>query len=233
MKPEHQLFIHHYILTGDKYAAYKAAYPHAEGQALQAAARRLINKPHISQYLEVQLFAVRNEATSQQHPQLLQQDERATLLLKRKALHDMISGEYKTRKYYKMRDHLEEVEEQLSPFAVIRAIELDTKLANEWYDRKANPAPASKPVVKEVAAQQPTKVIPLPPAAHEEWCEKQYGPDFMPALRAQMVRDNPRKAEEYKQQGLRVLDYCPSPEEIHRMMGIVPPTLRSGTHPEP
>jgi len=41
MTTKHRLFVHHYLLTGNKYEAYARVYPHASGEALKSAARRL------------------------------------------------------------------------------------------------------------------------------------------------------------------------------------------------
>ena len=64
MKIEHELFAHHYILTGDKDKAYKAAYPEAEGKALKTAARRLINTPDVRKYIHAHLAAASVVTTS-------------------------------------------------------------------------------------------------------------------------------------------------------------------------
>lgn len=51
MKIEHELFAHYYLTTGDKYYAYKRAYPQSSGEALKRAARRLVNHPCVREFI--------------------------------------------------------------------------------------------------------------------------------------------------------------------------------------
>ncbi|MBW7914910.1 MAG: hypothetical protein H3C54_14685 [Taibaiella sp.] len=213
MKIEHELFAHHYILTGDKDKAYKAAYPHATGEALKIAARRLVNHPDVRQYISERLAATQQEAVNRYHEkeQRLAEQEYATMLLKRKQLRAIIAGELKIKKYYRVKDRLEMVETDMPPFMIIRAIEADTKLANDWYARKGQPAD------EPVAVTPKTWTPPESTFTMEEFCNLRYGPDYYPGLRAKMVHDNPRKAKEYAEKGERVLDYIPTNEDIKRM----------------
>lgn len=238
MKIEYKIFAHQFLITRDKVAAYKAAYPKAQGEALKTAARRLMRNPHVQQYIEEQLQQLTGQAiaTQQQEQQQVHKAEEATLALKRKVLLQMINGEHKVTRHYKMRNHLQEVESPLSPFALLRAIELDTKLAKDWYSKnKKEPEP---PPVEQ--KDKSGYSLPLPPLreghriplglqAKELWeigleafCEKHYGPDYMPGLRAQHLVLNPHRAKDYKEQGLRVLDYVPTNEELELMKGCPP-----------
>lgn len=213
MKIEHEMFAHHYILTGDKEAAYKKAYPQASCQALKIAARRLINHPDVRQYISARLETEQQKAVQHYHEEEQRriEEEQATLLLKRKVLCDMIRGTHKQQRHYKLKDHIETIEDELAPTAVLRAIELDTKLANEWYGSPKQAADEQTVVQKKVTRER------LINTDTEEYHELCYGPDFLPGLRARMVRDNPRKAEEYRQQGLRVLDHVPTSADLDRM----------------
>ncbi len=67
MKIEHELFAHHYLLTGDKDKAYKAAYPDASGEALKIAARRLVNHPDVRKYISERLAATQQEVVNRYH----------------------------------------------------------------------------------------------------------------------------------------------------------------------
>lgn len=202
MKPEHQLFAHHYILSGDKEKAYKTAYPAANGEPLKNAARRLINHPEVRDYINKRMEELQQNAANSYHEEQKRREEAeyATLLLKRKVLRNMIDGKHKQLRYFKFKDHVETIEENLSPFVILRAIELDTKLAAEWYSRGgkiAAPATAN-------AAQQGVRTRDI--IVYEEKCELRFGPNFMPALRARTVRDNPHMAREYERMGLKVGD---------------------------
>lgn len=213
MKMQHRLFAHHYILTGDKEKAYKATYPDAEGEALKTAARRLINHPEVRELIHSRLAELEEHAAKEHHAeqQRRAEEEYATMMLKRKVLRNIISGQKKQLRHFKFKDHLETIEEELSVFATIRAIELDTKLATEWYTRDGKGT---------ATTQQPARPkadYPQPKYTFEQQMEAMYGPDYVPALRAQDVRDNPRKAEEYRAQGLRVLDRILEAEDFNKM----------------
>lgn len=213
MKIEHELFAHHYLLSGDKDKAYKAAYPGASGEALKIAARRLANHPDVRQYISERLAATQQEAINRYHEeeQRLAEQEYATMLLKRKQLRAIIAGEVKIKKYYRIQDRLEMVETDMPPFMIIRAIEADTRLANDWYARKGKPG--DEPVAEKSNTPSYRKF------ADElaEYNEMHYGPDYYPGMRAQKVRDNPYMAREYAEKGLRVLDYVPTNEDYKRM----------------
>lgn len=213
MKIEHELFAHHYLLTGDKDKAYKAAYPGATGEALKIAARRLVNHPDVRQYISERLAATQQEAVNRYHEeeQRLAEQEYATMLLKRKQLRAIIAGELKIKKYYRVKDRLEMVETDMPPFMIIRAIEADTKLANDWYARKGQPA--DEPVAEKSNTPSYRKFAD----ELQEYDEMRYGPDYWPGIRAQRVRDNPYLAREFAEKGLRVLDYIPTNEDIKRM----------------
>lgn len=213
MKIEHELFAHHYLLSGDKDKAYKAAYPGATGEALKIAARRLANHPDVRQYISERLAATQQEAITKYHEeeQRLAEQEYATMLLKRKQLRAIIAGELKIKKYYRVKDRLEMVETDMPPFMIIRAIEADTKLANDWYARKGQPA--DEPVAEKSNTPSYRKFAD----ELQEYDEMRYGPDYWPGIRAQRVRDNPYLAREFAEKGLRVLDYIPTNEDIKRM----------------
>jgi hypothetical protein len=215
MKIEYELFAHHYLLSGDKNKAYKAAYPDASGEALKIAARRLVNHPDVRQYISDRLATAQQEAVNRYHEeeQRLAEQEYATMLLKRRQLRAIIAGEVKIKRYYRVKDRLEMVETDMPPFMIIRAIEADTRLANDWYSRKGQPG--DEPVAEKPKSQTPSYrqfVNEL-----QEYNEMRYGPDYNPGLRAQTVRDNPYMAREYAEKGLRVLDYVPTNEDIKRM----------------
>ncbi|MCB0699711.1 MAG: hypothetical protein H6551_08485 [Chitinophagales bacterium] len=137
MKHEHQVFINHLLKTGDKYKAYKAAYPNASGEALQVSARRLMNHPDIQGRMKEALGEVEEKVKEEVIADTKEalQSELASIEQKRKLLAKMISGEYKVKRQIRVKDRIEEVEEDLNPYAMLRAIELDTKLAKDWYDK--------------------------------------------------------------------------------------------------
>lgn len=209
MKIEHQLFAHHYILTGDKDKAYKIAYPTASGEPLKNAARRLIKHPQVRDYINSRMAEVQQHAANTLHAEQKRQEEAeyATVLLKRKVLRTLIDGRQKQPRHFKFKNHVETIEEELNPFVVLRAIELDTKLASEWYNRGA------KATTNEPPPEKPKPSV----LDFESLCAHQYGPDYLPGLRAEMVRNNPTRLREYEERGLRVLDYVPTRSDYKHM----------------
>lgn len=243
MKIEHELFAHHYIITGDKDKAYKAAYPQAEGEALKTAARRLINEPDVRKFIHENLATDRQQAILIHHytEQERANEEYATLMLQRKVLRGMIVGTHKVRKHIRVKDRIEVVEDDISPFAILQAIDKDAKLTHNWYSKHIKPA-AEKPAKLTDKEKQELSnkgyTLPLPPIreghdiplhlqirelvdmGREEFLEKHYGPDFAPALRALEIQDKPYMADNYKRLGLRILDHIPTQEEMYEMRGI-------------
>lgn len=74
MTTKHRLFAHHYLLTGNKYEAYKMVYPQASGEALKSAARRLANRPEILQFMQAEHFRFTEEALTRLYSALVQQN---------------------------------------------------------------------------------------------------------------------------------------------------------------
>lgn len=214
MKIEHELFAHHYILTGDKEKAYQKAYPAATGEALKIAARRLINHSDVRAYISIQLRETQEKVVKQFHEEEQRRidEEQASILLKRKMLHDMISGQLKRKRLVKVGDSVETMEEDISPMAMLRAIELDSKLANDWFN-KDQQQQLQEPGKEERRIKELRSMYNLLQAN----AELVYGPDYMPGLRAKRIKHDPQSAREFKEQGLRILHYVPDAEDFERM----------------
>ena len=169
MKPAHQTFLIEMLSHGDKLRAYQAAYPTASGEAMRTAANRLLRYPAIAEKLaEVQQRA---EAQLQQHIRQAAEKEAAQMVSlheKRLILARMIRGQWKQVKHIKLKDTLHAVENDITPSALLRAIELDCKLAAGKYKEPAPPVAKPKPVIAPplpVATQAPAiPTHPSPPA---------------------------------------------------------------------
>lgn len=74
MTTKHRLFVHHYLLTGNKYEAYARVYPHASGEALKSAARRLAARPEVVEFLKAEHTRFTEEALSRLYSGLIQQN---------------------------------------------------------------------------------------------------------------------------------------------------------------
>jgi hypothetical protein len=133
MKPEYLIFIQGMILHGNKVKAYKQAYPGVNDESARTAANRLLRQPDIWQRIhdittraqQKAMEELELEATGMVKQQLLTQQR------KREVLAAMVNGEVKCKRYIKLRDRVELVFDDLNPFAILRAIELDSKLAGE------------------------------------------------------------------------------------------------------
>ncbi len=148
MKPAHQTFLIEMLSHGDKLRAYQAAYPSASGEAMRTAANRLLRHRVIAGRLaEVHHRA---EARLQQHIQQAAEKEAAQMVSlheKRLILARMIRGQWKQVKHIKLKDTLHAVENDITPSALLRAIELDCKLATGKYKEPAPPAAKPKPAI--------------------------------------------------------------------------------------
>lgn len=128
MKLQHQTFIEAYLQTGDRLQAYAAAYPASEGEAQRTAANRLYrkHKAHIER-----LEAIANERVDKKLSKLADKriaKEKATMNEKRVLLAQLMRGEWKQTRSLRVNNKLEQVTDDISPFALLRAIELDTKI---------------------------------------------------------------------------------------------------------
>lgn len=160
MKNTYQTFINELLAHGDKFRAYKAAYPTASGEALKVAANRLIRRPEVQAQLQAASAAARAKALVSFEESVSDDlaEQFTTIKEKRRILHLMITGQWKTKRHIKLKDRIEEVEEDISPHAMLRAIELDAKL-EEWQRRIA--AEQEEALKQEEHSQpQPTQLLP-------------------------------------------------------------------------
>ena len=157
MKPQHEIFVREMIRHGNKTQAYLAAYPDATGEALRTAATRLLNKQHIRQAINSILQPIREKAAAELEATATHRikEEICTLQQRREALAKIILGKMQVKKHIRLKDTIQEVYDDVSPYAIIRAIDLDSKLAANKYKEKI------QPVEQPVHAIQPT--IQKPP----------------------------------------------------------------------
>lgn len=160
MKQSHLHFANAYLQHGDKFRAYKEAYPNIEeGDSLRVAANRLFRQSHIQQYINEVEAPLRAEAMAQLQQAAQQRiaDEVCTLQQKRLVLAQMILGHWQVRRHVKLKDTIVEVVDDLAPHAVLRAIELDCKLESGKYAAKD-----IKPVETQNVAPPPPEKPALP-----------------------------------------------------------------------
>ncbi|MEZ5018195.1 MAG: terminase small subunit [Flavipsychrobacter sp.] len=182
---KHQTFVTQYLLTGDAVQAYTTAYPNAHGEAARAAASRLLARPEIATQIAQAQQQARStavaalEVVTSQH---LQQ-EYVSIAEKRAILAKMIGGDWKRKRYINLRQRVELVEEGISNHALLRAIELDTKLAIMQEQLVAiEVKEEATEDIEEGSEEQIKRSIPFPKYGDKEamrfWCNYHYGEGY-------------------------------------------------------
>lgn len=137
LKPAHQIFITHYLRTQSKRQAYKEAYPSvADGDSLRSAANRLYRqlKPFIES-LTAHATTLALEELMAEAKEVVKTNI-CTLQQRRDVLGKMITGQMQVKRHIRLRDTVVEVYDDVSPSALIRAIDLDSRLAANKYKEK-------------------------------------------------------------------------------------------------
>jgi len=181
LKPAHKTFITHYLRTQNKRLAYKEAYPNvADGDSLRSAANRL--------YRQLQPFidSLTARATTLALDELMTEAKKliktniCTLQQRREVLGKMITGQMQVKRHIRLRDTIVEVYDDVSPAALIRAIDLDSRLAANKYKEKieqpkqehtAQPAMQHKQIgaVKPAPEKPLEELLKIYPYGHAYW----------------------------------------------------------------
>jgi hypothetical protein len=137
MNRKQERFAMEYIRTGDATEAYKTAYGAKNDEAARTAAARLLKRPEVEDYVTSVTESLKKKARAEIEEEAKNRIKREMLSIEQKriALADMVLGRHKVRRHLKYKDHSEEVFDDPSPLAILRAIEVDSKLAHGWYDR--------------------------------------------------------------------------------------------------
>lgn len=129
-KPQHEVFIRGMLAHGDKIKAYKEAYPSVTLASARKAANRLLTYTHIKQRIEPVLQHARINAMQQLERATGQRilNKLVTVYEQRVLLAGIIRGEIMLQRAIKIKGRIEIAEQDLDPFVVLKAIELDCKL---------------------------------------------------------------------------------------------------------
>lgn len=131
MNPEHEIFIQQLLLHGDRERAYLAAYPKTRFPQAAALADILAGKAEIKSELARRRRDAENRKRQRAKPiQLL------TVRKKREVLAQMVSGEWRVKKHVRIKDLIMEVYDDVSPLHMMRAMELDSKLAADYWKER-------------------------------------------------------------------------------------------------
>ncbi|MBN8671510.1 MAG: hypothetical protein J0L80_12540 [Chitinophagales bacterium] len=137
LKPAHKTFITHYLRTQNKRLAYKEAYPNiADGDSLRSAANRLYRQlqPFIESLTAHAITLALDELMTEAKEVV--KTSICTLQQRREVLGKMITGQMQVKRHIRLRDTIVEVYDDVSPAALIRAIDLDSRLAANKYKEK-------------------------------------------------------------------------------------------------
>lgn len=127
---KHIQFAVNYLRTKDPATAYKMTYPRAAIKSLNAAASRLLARPDIAEFIEDTEERIRNRALREMEQEQVDdlKCQLLTIKQKRDVLAKIITGQTKRRKYIKDKYGPTMVEEDQPVYAIIRAINMDTRL---------------------------------------------------------------------------------------------------------
>lgn len=161
LKPTHQTFITHYLRTKNRRQAYKEAYPHvADGNSLRSAANRLYKQ--LSPYID----NLEQRATEMALEELMHdakeriKTEVCSLQSRREKLAEMITGQMQVKRHIRLRDRIVEVYDDVSPAVLVRAIDLDSRLAaNKYKERVDSPKPAIPAYVPPPPPKEPEPTL--------------------------------------------------------------------------
>lgn len=154
--PQHRAFIETYLRTGDKRAAYKTAYPEVkDGDSLRVSSNRLYRQ------LQPQIEALENKAREIAVSEMMQEaagrikKEICSMQQRREVLAELILGQRKVKRHIRLKDSIVEVEDDVNPYSIIRAIDLDSKLAaNKYKEKDVVPKEVKPPVTDAMGIRQ-------------------------------------------------------------------------------
>ena len=132
MTKKHLQFCIYYMQTGDPQVAYKMTYPRAAVKSLKASVSRLMARPDVAEWVNGTEERVHNRMMRKFHNEHYDsfKEKLLTINEKRTVLTKIITGETKRIRFVKAKYGVQKVEEDLPVYAVLRAIDLDTRLEN-------------------------------------------------------------------------------------------------------
>lgn len=142
---KHLTVIRHYLVHGNKTEAYRQVYTNCADSAARQSAHKLFNRADVKAYIEQEEAAAKAVVEAE-----IAEELKAKIFdtLKRRALlADIMTGTRKANRYFKVHGALVPIVDELPPNALLKAIELDTKIEAGWYDRK--PLPGESKIMKE------------------------------------------------------------------------------------
>ncbi len=132
IKPKHLQFCMAYLQTSDPGVAYKMTYPKAGMKSLYAAASRLMARPEVSAWIEDTREMMQQRILREIQADQVQAKKEQLLSIneKRNVLTRIITGEAKRSRHIKTKYGVTKVEDDQPVYAILRAIDMDTRLEN-------------------------------------------------------------------------------------------------------
>jgi hypothetical protein len=142
----HEKFVRHYIKCGDKEKAYKKVYPGTSKQSARTGAARLLAREDVQAAVEKLKGPLREKEMVKLQEAVKEQMQLDILdtLQKRHHCAQIVLGKRKVLRHIRLKDRVEDVYDDPSPAAILRAIELDTKLEHGWHIRDKRAAAEKK-----------------------------------------------------------------------------------------
>lgn len=132
IRPKHLEFCMNYLQTNDPGVAYKMTYPKAGIKSLYAAASRLMARPDVSAWIAETRYQMQERLLREMEDAHVQAKKQQVLTVteKRAVLTALILGETKRIRHIPTKYGTTRVGEDQPVYAILRAIDLDTRLEN-------------------------------------------------------------------------------------------------------
>lgn len=132
IRPKHLEFCMNYLQTNDPGVAYKMTYPKTGIKSLYAAASRLMARPDVSAWIAETRHHMQERLLREIEDTQVQAKKQQVLSIteKRAVLTALILGEAKRTRHIPTKYGITKVEEDQPIYAILRAIDLDTRLEN-------------------------------------------------------------------------------------------------------
>lgn len=129
LKPKHLEFVLNYLGTKDPAVAYGQTYPNASFKSYSAGASRILARPEVRDYVEFTERRMEDRLLTQiEAEQEAKKQQLLSINDKRAVLTKIITGETKRVRFIKNKYGPQKVEEDLPVYAVLRAVDMDTRL---------------------------------------------------------------------------------------------------------
>ena len=132
IRPKHLQFCLYYLQTNEPAVAYSMTYPKASTKSLYAAASRLLARPDVTAWINETRYRMQERLLQEIEEKEVTQKKEELLSInqKRAVLTRIINGETRRTRHIKTKYGCTKVQDDLPIYAVLRAIDMDTRLEN-------------------------------------------------------------------------------------------------------